>query len=136
MNTAIARLRFLDALDRAVSDRRTRASARYRPCSSIYERRAAVDGMADTGLGSTGICFLLWRSHAQFRSRVLGQVPGQEWFNVGWRPASRLGAALQIPVEPQPRIDLPQLQSGQDRKESRGQAATPQSPGAVIVLPP
>src|SRR5262249_22985551 len=59
-----------------------------------------------------------------------------EWFNVGWCPAPSLGATLQIPVEPQPRIDLPEVESGQDGKEHRGQAATPQSPGAVIVLPP
>ena len=52
------------------------------------------------------------------------------------RLTSRLGAALQVPVEPQPRIDLPQLERGQDRKQSRGQATAPQGPGAVIVLPP
>src|SRR5947208_16674112 len=96
----------------------------------------AAGGMAGTSLGSTGVCFLLRRGHAQFRAHVLGQVPGQEGFDVAGYLASGLGAALQVPVEPQPRIDLPPLERGQDRKEKPSQATTPQGPGAVIVLPP
>src|SRR5260370_412325 len=127
---------FGGCLPRSVNDRPTRASAHYSLCSSKDEQRSAAGGMAETGLGSTGVCFLLRRSHAQFRSHVWGQVPGQEWFIVGWCLAPGLGTALQVPVEPQPRIDLPQLEGGQDRKESRSQTTTPLGPGTVIVLPP
>jgi len=62
--------------------------------------------MAGAGLGSTGVWFPHRHSHAQLRAPVFGQVPGQEWFDVGWCLAPGLGAALQVPVEPQPGIDL------------------------------
>jgi hypothetical protein len=56
-------------------------------------RLAAVE-RSGSCRGSTGICFLLRRTQAQFRANVRGQIPGQEGFDVVGRLTSRLGAAL------------------------------------------
>src|SRR4051794_22156496 len=75
---------------------------------------SAPDGRAGAVLRSTGVGLLLRSCQAQLRAHLVRQVPRQERFDVLGRLTTRPRAALQIPVQPQPGIDLPQLQRGEE----------------------
>src|SRR6516162_1695699 len=83
---------------------------------------------------STAIGFCHGGVIRQLLALLLGQVPRQEGLKVWGRLPARCGTAVQIPPQPPARIDPPQLQGGQQRKQQGRQATAPQRPGTVVVL--
>ena len=68
------------------------------------------------------------------RTPVFGQVPGQEWFDVARRLAAGWGGAVQVRVRAAaPRIDLPQLERGQNGKGAAGHMSADGHEGKLRV---
>src|SRR4051794_2035368 len=63
------------------------------------------------------------------------QVPRQEPLDILRNLTPGRRAALEVPRQPSPGIELPQRQRGKDREQRRHQLATPERTRAIEVLP-